>query len=200
MCKISTLLFLFFAFVLPNQAQLGDFLQNIKDNFNESVPQFETLNHQTLNKNELKGDYTYHSPCIVFENSNLVNRVSGLIASGKVENELIKLLAHIGITKGRLKLSFKDDNSFVATLNGKKANGRYEIQKENLFLQNPTQLASLSVNAKCEDKKLLIAIKIHQLLPLLLLLGQNHKTQSTEELLTYFSKYSGLRLGMRFER
>ena len=55
-----------------------------------------------VENSSLKGDWTYESPAVVFESSNLLKKAGGSLMTNTAEKTLQKYLAKIGFEEGKL--------------------------------------------------------------------------------------------------
>ena len=113
-------------FTTTASAQLGNLLKNVLGgNKGTETQQTETeekgnvlgsifqnlIGTAKVENSSLKGDWTYESPAVVFESSNLLKKAGGSLMTNTAEKTLQKYLAKIGFEEGKVDISFDGDST-----------------------------------------------------------------------------------------
>lgn len=85
----------------------------------------------TTTKENLIGTWSYSAPKVQFESENLLAEAGGSPMASKVENKLALAYKAIGISEGKLKFTFTEDNKVTYSMGGKDYSGTYTFDAEN---------------------------------------------------------------------
>ena len=69
------------------------------------------LGTDKVNENSIIGTWTYEQPAVVFESQDLLTNVGAMAASSTVEKKVQTYLDKIGFTKGKVTITFNEDNT-----------------------------------------------------------------------------------------
>lgn len=154
-----------------------------------------------VNKKDLIGTWSYTSPDVVFKSDNLANKAGGEILASKGRKLLSGVLTQYGVNPGKVKITFKEDNTYTCQIGNKTTKGKYTVENSNL---NLTALGkkTLQINAKISGKDLQLAIDADKLLSIATSLGATigKMNSSVSTLTTFMSNYKGMKIGMKFRK
>lgn len=85
----------------------------------------------TTTKANLVGTWNYTDPKVQFESDNLLSDAGGSAMAQKVESKLALAYKAVGISEGKLKFTFTDDNKVTYTIGGKEFSGTYTFDEQN---------------------------------------------------------------------
>lgn len=85
----------------------------------------------TTTQANLVGTWSYTDPKVQFESENLLADAGGSTMAQKVENKLSLAYKAVGISAGKLKFTFTEDNKVTYNLGGKEFSGTYTFDADN---------------------------------------------------------------------
>jgi len=173
-----------------------------KDNKTLSTVADVLIGTTAVKSTDIVGTWTYSQPAVAFESEDALTKVGGAAMSSKLESQLGKQLTKVGISQGKLKMTFNKDGSFSAELNKKTVNGKYTISGSTITLtKNDSSKTKVQGNIKL-GTTLQITFKADKLLTFAQQFGSiAGKSSSTlKTATTLLNKYKGLQLGMRFTK
>ena len=154
-----------------------------------------------VDKKDLIGTWSYSSPDIVFESDNLANKAGGQVLASKGRKLLSGVLTRYGVTPGKVKITFKEDNTYTCQIGGKTTKGTYTVENSNLTLTALGKKA-LKVNAKLSGRELQMAVDADKLLAMATSLGATigKMNSSVSTLTAFMGNYKGMKIGMKFKK
>lgn len=121
------MVFVIIALTTPAQAQgWKDLLGNLKDGVDKVV------NKVTVNDSTIIGKWNYSQPVCKFKSENLLAQAGGVAVSNKVEEQLEKGCQKLTVSPENTSFEFKNDGTYVQTIAGKKSEGTYSFDRENM--------------------------------------------------------------------
>ena len=120
------------AFCLAGQTasaqSLTDLLKKVTDN--DVVKNVvENVTGTTLPV-DVKGTWTYSGTAVKLESDDILKSTAASLAASQVEDKLDQYVAKVGIKAGTFSFTFKEDNTFTATVKGKSFNGTYTLSED----------------------------------------------------------------------
>lgn len=85
----------------------------------------------TTTKENIIGTWSYTDPKVQFESENLLANAGGSTMAQKVESKLALAFKAVGISEGKLKFTFTQDDKVTYVLGGKEYTGTYTFDAEN---------------------------------------------------------------------
>lgn len=162
------------------------------------------LSGGTVEQKDIVGTWVYTGSDAVFESENLLAQAGGLVAASSIEQKADSYLSKYGIKKGVSTFTFKSDNTFTATLNGKTISGTYALDSKNKMLRLSAMagLLNLTPYVARSTNGISILFEADKILSLAgtasSLLGQSNAQLSL--LNNLLGNYNGLRLGLQLQR
>lgn len=158
------------------------------------------LGTQTVTPQSIEGTWTYKRPAIIFESSNVLNKIGGSVASSNIENKIATYLQKVGIKEGALIMTFNKDNTFTAKCGTKTTTGTYTLEGSNITLAFKLK-KSVKANVKLSGNDMQLTFKADKLLTLLQGLEKVSSINSSIATITKLLKmYDGLQLGLQFSK
>ena len=112
---LSITLILFALATQQANAQLGDILGKVASavgsGSGSNITQIITSQLVPSSK-QIIGTWAYQEPAVMFTSDNALKKVAGSVASSTVEKKLQTYLNKVGIKKGNLTITFKEDETF----------------------------------------------------------------------------------------
>ena len=159
-------------FTTTASAQLGNLLKNVLGgNKGTETQQTETeekgnvlgsifqnlFGTAKVENSSLKGDWTYESPAVVFESSNLLKKAGGSLMTNAAEKTLQKYLAKIGFEEGKVDISFDGDSTNTLTIGSRNSTGSYTVQDNEITLKRKGLLSRpVTANLALKGNEMLI--------------------------------------------
>ncbi len=158
------------------------------------------LGKNKLNEKNLEGKWKYIEPCLVLESDNVLSKIGGEVAMGKVEKSLKGFLEGIGFKEGKVGLTLESDGSGVMDISGKDIKLNWSVSDTNLILT--LMKKDIPVNASLSAGDLQLAMSMDKLLELLetVLSGVGNISSIGNVVAKMVDKYDGLYMGLRFEK
>lgn len=204
---ITTLLILVFPTAGFSQTGLGGLLEKagkaLGGNGSDVVSGIvnSVIGTKKVDKKDLIGTWSYSGPDIVFESDNLANKAGGEVLASKGRKLLSGVLVRYGVTPGKVKITFREDNTYTCQIGGKTTKGKYTVENSNLVL-TAWGKKSLKVNAKISGRELQLAADADKLLAMATSLGATigKMNSSVSTLTAFMGNYKGMKIGMKFKK
>ena len=160
----------------------------------------ETVTGTTIKEN-IVGTWVYTGSAIGLESDNLLTELAGNAATGTVTDKVDEYLSKVGIKKGTLSFTFKDDGTFTATLKKKTVSGNYTIADDNKTISmkygQQLQWMSMTGSASLVSSKLTLLFDADRLMSFINTIAQFAGTANSTigTLATLLSQYDGMDAG-----
>lgn len=167
------------------------------------------LGTATVTENSIKGTWSYSTPAVVFESSNVLANMGGTAASTKIETSLQTQLKKIGFTEGKIQLTFADDNKGTITVAGKSIPFTYSLEGSDLTVTLGSTMfnklsKSFTMNAKITGDELQIAMKADKLAnfitSMLTKVGSASNSSALSTVTSLVNKIDGMYLGLKYKK
>lgn len=149
----------------------------------------------------IQGTWVYEEPAIQFESENLLAQAGGSLASTSMVNKINPYFKAIGITKGKLSLTFNSDNTCSYTINGNTYNGTYVFDKSkktvtisSTLFTFPSAYVSASVNTMA------LTFDSTKLLTLTQGIGNSIPSATINTISSLSSSFKGMKTGFMFKK
>ena len=149
---------------------------------------------------DIVGTWLYSNPAVVFESSNFLKSAGGAVASSTVEKKMQTLLTRVGITEGKMNLTFKDDNTFSSIVNNKTVNGKYSLDGAEITLSYREGGKGITGNISVNSSAMNITFKADKLLELLTNVGSKINNTSINTVSKRAASYDGMQLGFEYKK
>lgn len=149
---------------------------------------------------QIVGTWQYQKPAVMFTSSNSLKSAAGSLASSSIENKLqTKYLSKVGITKGKMSMTFNEDKSFTVNRSGKTvASGTYTINGSDVTLTFKGKSKPCKLTPQLDNGTLVLVADATKLKTFLENTGSKISSLST---ITSLSKsMTGMKLGIRMAK
>ena len=170
------------------QLGLGSVISNLTTVFDAN---------KTATAKQLVGTWTYNEPAVVFKDHNWLKRAGGKLASAAIEKKLQTYLSRVGITKGAMKMTFKNDTTFTQTIGKKTVGGTYAINGKSVVLTYQGGLKQMVGTTQVDGNSLLIVMDAGKLLKYAKTLGSLSGNATANTVGSLLSSYDGMEVGLR---
>ncbi len=204
------------AFIMPtaSNAQLGDLLKGAATKAVSKA----TGNSQTgstianvltsligtgkVSASSLVGTWTYDSPCIAAESSNILTQAAATAAASKAQSQLNNALTKAGIKAGTMKIAFDDCGKATITIGKKSVSATYKVEGSDILLTFTKIKKTIKMNCKLSGGKLQLAMKADKLLTLVNAVSSTAASASSalSTLNTLLKNVNGLYVGLQFSK
>ena len=204
------------AFIMPtaSNAQLGDLLKSAassavtKATGNSSTASTITnvvtslLGTSTVSESNILGTWTYESPCIAAESSNVLTKATAAAAVSKAQDLLSSALTKAGIKPGTMKITFEKEGKASIVVGKKTVAATYKIDGSDLLLTLTKVKKTIKMNCKLSAGKLQLAMKSDKLLTLVNTISSTAAAASStlSTLNTLLKSVDGLYVGLQFTK
>ena len=206
MKRIITTIIMVGIFCLAGQTasaqSLTDLLKNVTDN--EAVKNVvENVTGTTLPV-DVKGTWTYSGTAVKFESDDILKSTAASLAASQVEDKLDQYVAKIGIKAGTFSFTFKEDNTFTATVKSKSFNGTYTLSEDyktiSLQFGKTIGLKPFTAAVSATSSQLDLLFQADKLLELLGKLTSSSSNSTLKTVGTLVNQYDGMKLGLELKK
>ena len=181
---------------------LTDLLKNVTDN--EAVKNVvENVTGTTLPV-DVKGTWTYSGTAVKFESDDILKSTAASLAASQVEDKLDQYVAKIGIKAGTFSFTFKEDNTFTATVKSKSFNGTYTLSEDyktiSLQFGKTIGLKPFTAAVSATSSQLDLLFQADKLLELLGKLTSSSSNSTLKTVGTLVNQYDGMKLGLELKK
>lgn len=149
---------------------------------------------------QIVGTWKYQRPAVMFTSERSLKSFAGSAASSTIENKLqTKYLSKVGITAGKMSMTFNEDKTFTVNRSGKQvASGTYTISGSDVSLTFKGKSQPCKLTPQLDNGTLVLVGDATKLKTFLENAGSKISSLST---ITSLSKsMSGMKLGIRMSK
>lgn len=157
-------------------------------------------NSKVATADKIVGTWKYTEPAVVFESSNALKNIGGKVASAAIEKKLQTQFQKVGITKGKMKMTFDKDGNFTQTLGKKTLSGTYTIDGKKVVLTYSGGLKQMIGSTQLDGNSLLIVMEAGNLLKYAGTLGKLTGNSTISSLSSLLGSYDGMEVGLKLEK
>ena len=188
-------------------AQLGDILGKVASAASSATSGNSTLNTLTNiissklvpNSQQILGTWTYQEPAVMFTSDNALKSAASSVATKSIETKLQSYLNKVGITKGNLSITFKEDKTFIVNKKGKVIKtGTYAINDREITLTFKGRKTPSKVTPQLDNGTLVIVMDATKLKTFMQNIGSNVSQLST--IVSLMKSMDGMKLGIRLSK
>ena len=206
MKKIIGIILMAGVFCLAGQTasaqSLGDLLKKVTGN--ETVKNVVESVTGTTIPVDIKGTWTYSGTAVKLESDDILKSTAASLAASQIEDKLDQYVAKVGIKAGTFSFTFKEDNSFTATVMSKNFNGTYTLSEDykTLSLQfgKTIGLKPFTAAISATSTQLDLLFQADKLLELLGKLTASSSNSTLKTVGTLVNQYDGMKLGLELKK
>lgn len=198
-------------------AQLNNLLKNVlggnKQNTEETLQKGEQVGNilgdvfqnligsNKLDNADIKGDWMYERPAVVFESSNLLKKAGGSLMANTAEETMQKYLAKIGFEQGKVEFAFDGDSTYTMKIGSRASSGTYTVTENEITLKRKGLLTRpVTANLALKGDEMQITFKADKLLEFLTNITSMTKNNTMNFISNIASGYDGMQLGFQFKQ
>ena len=184
-------------------AQLGEILGKVASatSGNGTLNQLTNIISSKLipTSQQIIGTWTYQEPAVMFTSDNALKSAASSMASKTIETKLQNYLTKVGITKGNLSITFKEDKTFTVNRKGKTIRtGTYTITDSDVTLKFKGRKNPCKVTPQLDNGTLVIVMDATKLKTFMQNIGSNVSQLST--IVSLMKSMDGMKLGIRMSK
>ena len=153
---------------------------------------------------DVKGTWTYSGTAVKFESDDILKSTAASLAASQVEDKLDQYVAKVGIKAGTFSFTFKEDNTFTATVLGKSFNGTYTLSDNyktmSLQFGKTFGLKPFTAAISATSSQLDLLFQADKLLELLGKLTSSSSNSTLKTVGTLVNQYDGMKLGLELKK
>ena len=153
---------------------------------------------------DVKGTWTYSGTAVKFESDDILKSTAASLAASQVEDKLDQYVAKVGIKAGTFSFTFKEDNTFTATVLGKSFNGTYTLSDNyktmSLQFGKTFGLKPFTAAISATSSQLDLLFQADKLLELLGKLTSSSSNSTLKTVGTLVNQYDGIKLGLELKK
>lgn len=159
------------------------------------------LGTKSLSASSVKGTWTYESPAVVFESSNLLQQAGGTLITNKLENKMQKYLDKAGFVAGKVTITFDGNNAYSMTVGNNVIEGTYTVEGSNITLTRNSLLSHpMTANLSLQINAMQITFQADKLLDFVTKMSSLTANTSLSLIGTMVKGYDGMQLGLQFRK
>lgn len=209
----SVLVCLSMAFSLNSHAQLTDILKSVASGAAAQNSQTTTagegiksvlqnlIGTTTLNASSVKGTWTYESPAVVFESSNLLKKAGGSLVAGTLEKKMQTYLTKIGFAPGKVEITFDGNGKYTMKIGSKNSSGTYAIEGSEITLTRTGLLNHpVAANVAVVGNEMQMTFKADKLLEFFTKISNMSTNTTLSTISSLAGGYEGMQIGFQFKK
>lgn len=149
------------------------------------------------------GTWVYEEPSVEFESENLLAQAGGMVAANKVVSQIKPYYEKIGITQGKLTITFKQDNTCVIDMNGRSQTANYTYDAKAHTLKVTGQNLGLSLGTAyttVSSTQMSLTLDSSKILTLAQTVGAASGNTSLGTLSQLAGQFKGMKTGFKFKK
>lgn len=149
---------------------------------------------------QIQGTWTYQRPAVVLKSDNTIASLGGAAASTKIEDKLQTYFSKVGMTKGKMSITFKSDKTFCVNFKNKKITGTYTISDNDVHLTFKGRTKPCSLTPQLENGSLVVVGDATKLKDFLQNVAGTAGTKELAAVSSLMKNFNGMLIGIRFSK
>ena len=153
---------------------------------------------------DVKGTWTYSGTAVKLESDDILKSTAASLAASQIEDKLDQYVAKVGIKAGTFSFTFKEDNSFTATVLGKSFNGTYTLSEDyktiSLQFGKTIGMKPFTAAVSATSNQLDLLFQADKLLELIGKLTSSSSNSTLKTIGTLVNQYDGMKLGLELKK
>lgn len=153
---------------------------------------------------DIKGTWTYSGTAVKFESDDFLKSTAASLAASQVEEKMDQYVAKVGIKAGTFSFTFKEDNTFTATVKGKSFNGTYTLSEDyktiSLRFGKTIGLKPFNAAISATSGQIDLLFQADKLLDLLGKLTSSSNNSTLKAIGAVANQYDGMKLGLELTK
>lgn len=157
-------------------------------------------NKKVASLNDVVGSWTYVEPAVVFSSENILKSAGGKVASASIEKTLQNQLNKVGITRGKVKMTFSKDGKFTQSFAGKTVSGTFSINGKSVVLKYGGKIQQVVGTTQMNGNDLLIVMDGTKLLGFVKTIGNLTGNAILKSASSLLGSMDGMLCGLRLQK
>ncbi|MCM1077961.1 MAG: DUF4923 family protein [Bacteroidales bacterium] len=149
---------------------------------------------------QIQGTWVYQSPAVVFQSNSAMAKLGGTVASTKIEEKLQTYFSKVGMTKGKMSVTFNSDKTFCVNFKNKKITGTYEISGNDVQLTFKGKTKPCSLTPQLKNGSLVVVGDATKLKDFLQNIAGSVGTTELSAVSSLMKSFNGMLVGVRFSK
>lgn len=149
------------------------------------------------------GTWVYEEPSVEFESENLLAQAGGVVAAKEVVSKVKPYYEKLGVTAGKVQITFKEDKTCVVNLNGRTQTANYEYDPKAHTMKITGQNLGLSIGtAYCtvSSTQMSLTFDSTKLLTLTQTIGAATGNTTLGSISQVATAFKGMKTGFKFKK
>lgn len=149
------------------------------------------------------GTWTYDEPSVEFQSENLLAQAGGAVAAKEVVSKLKPYYERIGITGGKMTITFNEDKTCLVNIGGQNQTANYAYDAKSHTLKVTGQNLGLSfgtIYATVGASQMSLTLDSSKLLTLAQTIGAASGNPTVTGLSQLAGSFNGMKTGFKFKR
>ncbi len=152
-----------------------------------------------LSARDLVGTWHYQGPGCAFTSNNLLAKAGGEVAATEIKNKLKDTYNHLGFSKSNTYITFNENGTFSAKIDGTRWNGNYTFDAKTQQIHLQGLLLSINGYTKRSSNGISILFESKKLLTLLQTLAAISGNSTAITIGDISKNYDGVRIGFEMK-
>ncbi|MCF0176778.1 MAG: DUF4923 family protein [Bacteroidales bacterium] len=149
---------------------------------------------------DIVGVWTYQEPAVLFESDDMLTKAGGQVAAQKVAQTLDGYYQKVGITPGKMKMSFDKNGNFTQSIGGKTLSGTYTLENGNINLVYSGGVQQIIGTTQFEGNNLVVVVDVTKLLNAVKSLSGYTNNAAISTIAALAANFNGMKAGFRFSK
>ncbi|MCF0178929.1 MAG: DUF4923 family protein [Bacteroidales bacterium] len=147
--------------------------------------------------NNIVGTWTYEQPAVLFESDNFLTKAGGQVVAQRISNQIDGYFQKVGITKGKMQMTFDNNGNFTQTVSGKTQSGTYTLSDGSVQLTYQGGVKQFVGTTQFSGNNLVIVVDASKLLNMAQTVSSSSNNSQLSAISSIISGFSGMKLGLK---
>lgn len=153
-----------------------------------------------LSQKNLVGTWHYKGPGCAFTSNNALAKAGGEVAATQIKEKLATQYSKLGFTSSNTYITFNEDGTFAAKIDGKSISGKYTYDESTAQLQLQSLLLNFTAYAKRNTDGIAVLFESKKILTLIQTLASMSSSETVGAIGSISKNYDGVRIGFDLKK
>lgn len=149
---------------------------------------------------DIVGNWTYQEPAVLFESDDMLSKAGGQVAAQKVAQTLDGYYRKVGITPGKMTMTFDKDGNFTQSFGGKTISGTYALEDGNINLTYSGGIHQIIGTTQFDGNNLVVVADVTKLLNAVKTVSGYTNNAALTSIAALAANFNGMKAGFRFSK
>ncbi|MCF0195527.1 MAG: DUF4923 family protein [Bacteroidaceae bacterium] len=149
---------------------------------------------------QITGTWVYQQPAVLFESDNLLTKAGGQLAAQAIEKKLDTYFQKVGISQGKLTMTFDNNGNFTQNVAGKTQTGTYTVDNGNVCLTYASGTQQFIGTTQFDGNNLVIVVDMTKLLNFAKNIASSSNNSTLNTISSVASGVNGMKAGLKFTK